>query len=283
MSPWLRLAHRWTVLPHQHSDRGPLRRLRDFEFFLQLHRDTWINIPAAGGHVPLPVGHLALIPPGLVHAWGHRVGTHIAVHADLHAQVAIEGSDMMERLTGSVSSGPVLRDWRWRLNLGGEIYDLPLIMRVDAPAWQRRFAPLLAQWTNRAHRGAGARLVAAAVLGQSFAEILAGAGRPAPDPLAALLAEAAIGPPDQARIALLARRAGMGETVFRARVRERLGRGPREHIEHLRLERAAYALRNTDLPISDIAAAAGYGDPFHFARAFRRVHGTNPSGFRAGQ
>lgn len=281
LSPWLRLAHRWTVPPEQHSELGALRRLRDIEFFLQVQGDTWLHIPAAGGHVPLPAGHLAMIPPGLVHAWGHRAGCHLAIHADLHAQVALESPNMIERIPGSVGPGPVLHGWRWRLDLGGEAFDLPLVMPVDVPAWERRFAPLISQWTRRSQRGAHARLAAAAILAEAFAEVLAGAGRPPADPLAALLAEAAAGPPELARVALLARRAGMGETAFRASVRARLGRSPREHIERLRLERAAYALRSSDLPVGDIAAAAGYADPFHFARAFRRVHGASPSGFRA--
>ncbi len=278
-SPWLRLAHRWTVPPAQHVDRGGLRRLRDCELFLQLRGDTWLHLPGAGGHVPLPAGHLAVIPPGLEHAWGHRAGEHLAVHADLHAQVALAAMAMVDYRGASVGPGPRLeRPWSWTLRLGGESFTVPLVRAVDAAAWERRLAPLAAQWAGRSHAGAAARLAAAGILGAAFAELLGGAA--SADPLLALLAEAAAGDPAQAQVPLLARRAGMGATAFRAAVRARCGCSPRAHLERLRLERAAYALRTSDLPVAAVAAAAGYADPFHFARAFRRVHGTSPSGFR---
>lgn len=279
-SPWLRLAHHYPIGPGHEGRRAGLRRLRDFEFFLQLAGDTWFHLPVAGGCVPLLAGHLAFIPPGLVHAWGYRTGVHVAVHADLHAQVALESMAMIERIDGTVGPGPELPGWTWRLRLGGEDFVLPLVMAVDAAAWWRRFQPLVEQWTQHGHRSAAARLQAAEILGQAFGDVLARGRRGGDDRLAAILAEAAGGPPQTAHIPALAARAGLGETAFRAAVRARFGRSPRAHLERLRLDRAAYALTTTALPVAEIAAAAGYADPFHFARVFRRVHGRSPSAYR---
>ncbi|CAM2063754.1 AraC family transcriptional regulator [Sulfidibacter corallicola] len=52
------------------------------------------------------------------------------------------------------------------------------------------------------------------------------------------------------------------------------------HIRRLRLERAALQLRHTQLSITDIAYAAGYGTPAAFTKAFRRFFGLAPASYR---
>jgi AraC-like DNA-binding protein len=281
-SPWLRLAHRWTAELDLGVDRGPLRALADFEFFLQLERDTWLHLPEAGGTVPLPAGHLAFIPPGLPHAFGHGWGTHVAVHCDLHAQPALEAPDMLRALGPTAGpGGRSLEGWRYRLRLGDSDYDMPLVMQVDAASWQERLAPLVAMWSGRFHGGTGERMRAAAILAGALSEVLGRAGCRSEDRLALVLAEAATRPHARVRVPALARQAGMGETAFRALIRARFGVGPRVHLERLRLERAAFALRAGDQPVARIASASGYEDPFYFARAFRRLYGVSPRAYRA--
>jgi len=51
-------------------------------------------------------------------------------------------------------------------------------------------------------------------------------------------------------------------------------------IRQARFETAARLLRVHDTKIIDVAFAAGYEDPSHFTRAFRRVSGTTPREFR---
>ena len=55
----------------------------------------------------------------------------------------------------------------------------------------------------------------------------------------------------------------------------------REHLTAVRMERAGDMLRHANLTIREVAHRVGYRQPAQFAKAFRRHHGTAPSGFRA--
>lgn len=52
------------------------------------------------------------------------------------------------------------------------------------------------------------------------------------------------------------------------------------YTKRLRLEQAALQLRNSDLPVTDIAFNSGFDSPAAFARAFRERFGISPTGFR---
>lgn len=59
-----------------------------------------------------------------------------------------------------------------------------------------------------------------------------------------------------------------------------VGESPRELCRRLRLERAAYRLRDTDSAVAQIAAEAGYATPEAFAKAFQSGFEVAPSVFR---
>lgn len=59
------------------------------------------------------------------------------------------------------------------------------------------------------------------------------------------------------------------------------GRSVIEYLHELRLEKACAALRESDSPIGDIAAEAGYNDARFFHRVFRRHAGCSPGEYRA--
>jgi len=65
--------------------------------------------------------------------------------------------------------------------------------------------------------------------------------------------------------------AEVGDTTFR------------EHLAGVRMERAGDMLRHGNLTIREVAHRVGYRQPAQFAKAFRRHHGTAPSGFRASE
>ena len=53
-----------------------------------------------------------------------------------------------------------------------------------------------------------------------------------------------------------------------------------EYLRNFRIAKAMEKLKNTDLPISEIAASTGFGDISNFSRQFKQVVGTPPSAFR---
>jgi AraC-like DNA-binding protein len=64
---------------------------------------------------------------------------------------------------------------------------------------------------------------------------------------------------------------------FCPRDRQSLGIPPHNYIVQRRVEHAQKLLRNTDLPVSEIAIVAGFTDQSHLARHFRTITGVSPS------
>lgn len=54
----------------------------------------------------------------------------------------------------------------------------------------------------------------------------------------------------------------------------------REHLTHVRMERAAEMLEGRRLTVREVAHRVGYRQPAQFAKAFRRAFGVSPSDFR---
>ncbi len=60
-----------------------------------------------------------------------------------------------------------------------------------------------------------------------------------------------------------------------------MGETPDQTVRRLRLHRAAVGLQQSDMPLSKIASAAGYGSLEAFTRAFSATYGVSPTTFRA--
>ncbi|MDE2017487.1 MAG: AraC family transcriptional regulator [Hyphomicrobiales bacterium] len=79
-------------------------------------------------------------------------------------------------------------------------------------------------------------------------------------------------------VAELAAVAGMTRAHFSRRFAERMGASPARFMREERLARAAGALLDDPgATIKRIAAAAGFADANHFAKAFRKAYGESPS------
>ena len=51
----------------------------------------------------------------------------------------------------------------------------------------------------------------------------------------------------------------------------------RRRLQDIRMQRARLLLDTTSMTVKEVAALAGYSTSSHFARAFRKAHGTSPS------
>ena len=282
-SPWLRLAHTWRhQVTEASGNTGKQRRLFDFEFFLQLDGEGWLELPEVPGRVLVPAGSLALIPPGLLHAWGGRNGTHVAVHFDLQADPTMSMQEMMLWTDDPGGMPPIIPPPTIIVHCAGARLHWPLVRPlVDPGSWRSRFNPLLALDAQGSQSRPADRLLAAGILASAVSDFIRSEATPAGNRMEALLTKiAGEDVPERHRIAELAEQAGMCETAFRAAVRARTGLSPKIWLERRRMERAAMYLAVHRLSVHETARRCGYDDPFHFSRAFRRVHGRAPSTLR---
>jgi AraC-like DNA-binding protein/PAS domain-containing protein len=75
----------------------------------------------------------------------------------------------------------------------------------------------------------------------------------------------------------LATLAGLSAPHFTRAFRHSAGYPPHTYVLRRRLERAELMLRNTQLPLSEIAASMGFADQSHLTRHFHRLTGVAPS------
>lgn len=78
----------------------------------------------------------------------------------------------------------------------------------------------------------------------------------------------------------LAEHARQSRSAFAEAFREAMGETPFAHLRRYRMNRAAVQLRNSDTPVSKIAAELGYSSSYSFIRAFRQERKISPSRYR---
>lgn len=81
----------------------------------------------------------------------------------------------------------------------------------------------------------------------------------------------------------LARVSGVSEAHFARSFKEAFGVPPHRYLLTRRIERAMALLRDTDLPVTEVAFQAGWQSLGTFGRTFRDVTGESPGDFRARQ
>jgi transcriptional regulator GlxA family with amidase domain len=81
-------------------------------------------------------------------------------------------------------------------------------------------------------------------------------------------------------VTTLAKAAGLSVSHFNREFREWTGYSPVEYQRRQRVARARELLANVTLTIKEVAARAGFEDPYHFSRVFRQVDGLSPSQYR---
>lgn len=81
----------------------------------------------------------------------------------------------------------------------------------------------------------------------------------------------------------LAAVAGVSVFHFTRGFHRATGYAPYAYLIRRRLERAKELLKDSDLPLSSVARACGFGSASHFSRTFKRAVGANPSRYRTFQ
>ncbi|MFC7589846.1 helix-turn-helix transcriptional regulator [Nonomuraea antimicrobica] len=81
-------------------------------------------------------------------------------------------------------------------------------------------------------------------------------------------------------VADLGARVGLSRAAFARRFAALVGQPPLAYLTWWRLAGAGRLLRDTDAPLSEIAARVGYGSEFAFANAFKRQYGLAPGRYR---
>lgn len=79
----------------------------------------------------------------------------------------------------------------------------------------------------------------------------------------------------------IAARLGISRTHLYRLFQRHLGIPPHEYLARLRVRNACAMLRDSTLPIKDIARSVGFEDQLYFARVFRRYMGQSPSRYRS--
>lgn len=84
-------------------------------------------------------------------------------------------------------------------------------------------------------------------------------------------------------VAELAAAAGCSASTLDRRVRRVYALSPQQYVLRARVDHAAALLGGSDLPLADVAAAAGFYDQASFTRTFGRLTGETPAQFRRAQ
>ncbi|HWA90243.1 MAG TPA: AraC family transcriptional regulator [Rhizomicrobium sp.] len=79
---------------------------------------------------------------------------------------------------------------------------------------------------------------------------------------------------------LLARQCGLSPGHFARAFRRSTGKAPHQWLIQRRVEKAKALLRDTAMPLADVAAACGFADQSHFTRVFARLAGAAPGQWR---
>lgn len=79
----------------------------------------------------------------------------------------------------------------------------------------------------------------------------------------------------------LAAKLGMSMRTLTKRCQEAAGCPPARAFTQYKMEHAARALRESDMPIKEISHRLGFQNQYHFSRVFRRFIGAAPSRYRA--
>ncbi|UUZ81017.1 AraC family transcriptional regulator [Paenibacillus sp. P26] len=78
----------------------------------------------------------------------------------------------------------------------------------------------------------------------------------------------------------VSRHIGVDRTHFTKQFRKTYGLTPIEHLQQMKMNRAKQLLEQTGYTLTEIAHSVGYPDLFSFSKAFKKIVGISPNGYR---
>jgi AraC-like DNA-binding protein len=268
-------------------------------FQLILQGSCWL-VPPDADPLPLTVGDVVFLPQGSGHALADNASTPMtapacdpsdAQYTQRYATATVGRASTAPAtvtLCGAYQldparAHPLLRDLP-------ELIHLPA--RVGRRSELRAAVELLGAELERPRLGADAIIPALLdtlllyILRTWFDEQPAGAASTGwaaalKDPPVTAALHAVHGHPARPwTVATLAAEAGLSRAPFARRFTALVGQPPLSYVTWWRMTTAARLLRDSDAPLSDIAATVGYTSEFAFANAFKREYGTAPGRYR---
>lgn len=299
LAPW----YRFGIFDKRKADTGKsqadLRVLSDFCLHLQVEGQSWVWCEAMEGSVAVAPGDVLFIPPGFVHAWAYVGESHLAIHFDLQRNPGLtphnydSSYNMIRHIDREVTEAPRETMPVFHLVFPGqdvtEAWRIPLVTRLPNPLeWQRRLGDLVRRWETRTLETVLSQLRANRTLGWALEELTIRAehnAHLADDPKIAELLDRLRDPAVLAEVSRqpvteIARRLGMGETLFRKRFRIMTSRTPHQYLRERQVQQAVGMLSETSLTVKRIAQIVGFDDPYHFSRVFREITGQSPARYR---
>lgn len=78
----------------------------------------------------------------------------------------------------------------------------------------------------------------------------------------------------------IADKMGLSRTVFYKKMKQISGYSPNEFIQLIRMKKAAFLIRNSNIPIAEIAMKVGFNDSNYFSKCFKSHYGVPPSTYQ---
>ncbi|MBA3847258.1 MAG: helix-turn-helix domain-containing protein [Planctomycetes bacterium] len=255
---WLPAAH--AIPEHAH----PV-----WELYLQLDGDSrwWAADSPRERHVQ--PGDLFAAPPGIAHGMvAHAKGRSARNH---YAFAAIDLRTVFARHPDLASS--------WLPGIS--------VHASGDGALSAAFRQLVHEsWLRRRHRAAALRVLvdhlviaATRVIGRDHGEVTT-CVHPAVDEARRLIDAR---PGERWTLRALGDAVGMSPHHLARRFAAIVGEAPHRYLLRARIDRAKELLRDSDLPITDLALDLGFATSQHFARVFRVSSGMSASAWRRGQ
>lgn len=299
LSPWFRFGVKDSLCKTTGPEPVAEKRfLRDFCLHFQVEGTSWVWCEALQASLEVTRDDVLFLPPGFVHAWAYVGETHLAVHFDLQrdprlTQHNYEGSyNMIQPVEGLARERPCATMPVFHLlqpgQDAGEAWRIPLLTRVPNPEeWKRRMGDLVNRWETRTLESVPSQLRACRTLGWALEELTSHeainvhlADPRISDFLGRLRDPAVLAEVARQTVPEIARRLGMGETLFRERFRGMTSRPPHQYFREVQVYQASRALKETTSRVKDIAQQLGFEDPYHFSRVFTAIAGCSPAAYR---